>query len=1649
MASSLQKQLKNIQSNNVLKINKIRRAPSLLYDPKVAADMDLEEIYVTAVSGFHELAVHEPRLLYFEKTLLGEQSVQVDRVLLNRTENEKIDLECVQILRLLAPFFTEKNALKVLEWLIRRFSIHEYVSDEFILSFLPFHDHPFFARILGCSKPKSRPLLFLENAIKMPVTLSRADIVHALSRDKEFFAMFAQFVQNTAESHNMYPELARFWAGAMMEVLVAWHSSNEDPNVLLDRFFLRVSYAVSYVSSIDFQIAGFMLLSSIAASLPLSPSIIPPLVSAITDRLSFDNIKPALICVGHLLQFCSSFEFDHEQLEKLESFDASSLLIELSQEHRLDKFFVSYWVSLIKSRKQKDKKRLISLLDTSISQIRVTHEQAKFLLSVIPVNQDFKALQSYRRILDSVIQPERKEGKLDNLINTLQDKKKSSTFSKKDREVLLKKISEIDSQTSFEQCLAYADSAADLDSSVFISLLSKFGDKIPFLLFCIANGSERITILSLIELRKTIEENKDVDYQIILPVVLYSLQSKDTEVRSRALNLILTFLELRNENLEFSIIYGMDDDDNKNLRWLSPVETKYYCSDLLLDRSSEIGLDGTYLFSYIPERLFTEKKPKNASKEIAVTSFLSSHAACSKLSNVRVLLLEILTRVHGKVEDAKMQILLPRLEQLSEFNSEQFKTVSKREVEALVNCFNHTSFTSLLSFLSSNIVLSQAICRRIVEIQSHLKDPQRLEFVKAVISQDEQPHYYVDVLDSIKIPDTVFKKLIGSVRLVKEKNPAIAKRKRIDSHIFDGDVQRLTRILELLETKNAASYPKLASPLFEVLNSVIALKEDIVSSNYLLQLLLGLLYEMIGASPITELSPSIRIDTLVGCIRSTNNPQIQNKALLLVSALANAAPEAVLHGVMPIFTFMGSTVLSRDDAFSIHVIEQTVKTVISALIRLGKDFDSSLLVSCFVNAFPHIPQHRRLRLYRLVLQTIGSNRFLSVVLIQFAEKMLLAKSTNVVAIHDFCLTLVQSFSVADRIGSINQCSRFCLKSLEEQSNSDSNGKAVSLIKLDELPMDVDLATLGSLRVKVLELISLVSKAKNFAFDLAKIMENSVDSFVEIQAGLFESIKLLITLSQQSSNEMELGHVYVALRSVIHLLPNELFCTVLGKLLHDERALLRRKALSIVQQRVQQGSKVSALTALIPDVTYNISNYSDEETTQLAMDCLAVMAKRFSASPELFISPIEVVSGPYGLKNSARDVQVSAIVCITVLTNTLAARILPYLADIVNYSLSILDDARKDPEGDLLELACFSMMIDFFKVLPEFSSSYVEPTIKCALASDRAFEHDAIGELLFETIANFIPTRLLMKSIFAAWPECARLGSTAALRLLELIELALQNSSRSAIGTVYKSIFKFFLDSFDSRRSLLFAEDVDNVETQAVNVFLKFVMKLSDTTFRPLFLHLHSWALEDLYETDPSGIVSRQTFFYNFLTIFLDTLKSIVTNYYAYVLDDTIELLSSKDTNSEVRHLVNSSLVSAFENDTEEFWMVPARFGKISPVLIEQIQYAPLLDDKVLVKAIVELASVASSSDNFRSMNTQLLQYLRSSNINARLLAIQIQTQLYGRLGENWISTLPQSVPFIAELMEDDDDQVETATAELVRIIDDRLGENESLQDYLT
>jgi U3 small nucleolar RNA-associated protein 10 len=288
-----------------------------------------------------------------------------------------------------------------------------------------------------------------------------------------------------------------------------------------------------------------------------------------------------------------------------------------------------------------------------------------------------------------------------------------------------------------------------------------------------------------------------------------------------------------------------------------------------------------------------------------------------------------------------------------------------------------------------------------------------------------------ELLSSVKLSSTVLNTLldnaINAINAVQmPEKPPSAKRRRTsllesaressyDPQDTGKVLRRVTLVLELVEDSNPEGHPELLRGLFHILGELHQFRVHSGSNLvYLQSLIIRSLLSIVDELKVSSLysfrchgltrvkdtnSPAddrsaIRADLLVDCVRHTSSPEVQNAALLLISSLASWKPVAdlVLHNLMPIFTFMGSTLLRQSDDNSAYVIDQTISRVVPQLAASLRDRNKNFVIGVadlllsFTAAFEHIPMHRRLGLFQQLAQTLGPEDSLFAIMALLMDK---------------------------------------------------------------------------------------------------------------------------------------------------------------------------------------------------------------------------------------------------------------------------------------------------------------------------------------------------------------------------------------------------------------------------------------------------------------------------------------------------------------------------------------------------------------------------------------------------------------------------------------------------------------------------------------
>lgn len=140
MASELQSQLNVIRKQNIQAAPLHQGRASLFLTRQEAAAVDVRTVYDAAVSGLNTLKQYDGRFEAFLEGLLHPSSIEIQRELKTREENDKLDVEIARLLKLIALFAHEESAHLVLEYLIRRFRINEVNPDLLLKAMLVTHD---------------------------------------------------------------------------------------------------------------------------------------------------------------------------------------------------------------------------------------------------------------------------------------------------------------------------------------------------------------------------------------------------------------------------------------------------------------------------------------------------------------------------------------------------------------------------------------------------------------------------------------------------------------------------------------------------------------------------------------------------------------------------------------------------------------------------------------------------------------------------------------------------------------------------------------------------------------------------------------------------------------------------------------------------------------------------------------------------------------------------------------------------------------------------------------------------------------------------------------------------------------------------------------------------------------------------------------------------------------------------------------------------------------------------------------------------------------------------------------------------------------------------------------------------------------------
>ncbi|KAF2749714.1 U3 small nucleolar RNA-associated protein 10 [Sporormia fimetaria CBS 119925] len=1768
--TSLQKQLAAIAASTThqldLKAQKAAHGKSLLYEPKVAASQSFESLYVICYEGYRDLCALDQRFLPFAKTLFSEQSKNEDRTQMTKKENEKLDQWLESFMTLVGPRILLKPAEKALEWLVRRFRVHEYNTECLVLTYLPYHATPQFLSLLSIL-PSNPPhaLRFLHPYLTPPTNPPRRTIVYTAANTPNFFTSLQKYIVEVLRRGHEGPTLLSFWSGVTAQAVDAileqsQSGRREVQEQRVEEVLLRVlpvlNECLKMTNIPEALMGSYMIIVILVTKGNFPEKVLDSLLEAVIRSQTTESMEGALMCMSVIAEERTTPRFPAAVTKRI--FNLTNLvptLQALSGKYRVERFALGCALGALemigRGSRQDESVALFrgivaaNLLDDSQLSLSCSvvlqlikdsppgssqHGQLIELASKLSESPRTRAtLQDLMR--ERHVEFESVGLSIDQPMETTMDLDEEDDEEMLDADMVDSGLDAVSitppkiTVTSFLDAKASEDFRATLAAFEQVASTAKRATgflkseelgrneaaKKPLFLSFLArtwctptsNPSKLTALRSATVLIK--ELNDASDLQHLIPYLICTLADPVPAVRRAAATCIGALSEkaaAAEKNSKYGVwaassLYGKDSN---KITALPKGQTSSLVSSVLTPILEESVLDPNFIIPSLRgllEGSQTSKaeKVKSTAKN-ALVSFLASHVAATPLLRVRLCLLPVFAVVNKTTSSARANNILPVVRTWCSLNAQGAALATKAEdLDVLDADKGHIasimareadSVELLKDFVSGSLNTDRAnlldvAFDRLAALWPNMKIDSRVALGQALLDaalkegstsviDETRRARSLETLRTIKLDTTVLLDFIESVPAavqMPEGPPAKKRRRTSRNEMARLDVQsaddvtrlvrKLTLVLELIEGSNPGEHTELFKNIFSILGDLQHLQQQTGSDLvYLHSLILGSLTPMVNQlktmSDTADQQAAVRADLLIDCIRHSESPQVQNAALLLIAGLASWVPELVLHNLMPIFTFIGATLLKQNDDYSAHVVDQTISRVVPQLASSLRSKHKNLLTGVadlllsFTAAFEHIPQHRKLKLFSELARTLGPQDSLSAIIALLVDMYPTSPATK-----KFIPELLLKFEPAMTLEAFRG-----YLSLVVDAASPKRTVSDTLFGLREKqPAQVE-NTVNTLLSSLADLATnksvqgLVNKAFRKSRDSTKpraIFADIVETTIRLSKTVANSKRTYETCSRVLAKCLDLLPTADLVRTAELLLANP----------DHQVAIAVIKSVEIRAGHVVTNDQqsVDCLLSFLPRLDTLLQQPAEVDVKAIVVSCIDRIVERFGKKDVAAVGAVaRTVSGKQSLLSSDDRVRILSLLCLTSMVDVLRDEAISLLPTVLPTAFNYLKESiSSDNNG--LHNAVFSLLSDVVERLAfVFTREYMVPALELAhrsAVSDMDEACDESREQFYQVVATHIGAQEAFAAIKETWPSAIENGYEAAVEHLQLLAATIDHQTKVKLIKTSSSLFGLFSDLFNVRRAIrsrksdnsIDEDEIGELETSLVDSVIAMTLKLNDATFRPFFVQL-----VDSASADEDEELGRSITLCKFLATFFDKLKSIVTSYSSYTLDHLVYLLQHLVSHpaSLTTTLPTSlfpALLATFAHDQDSFWQAPSHYTTILfPLLATLTLNAPTLITTHIIPTIVELAAASSSSlDNHRNMNSILLKYMRAEEAHTRLSTVLLEQALTKRLGEEWLALLPEMLPFISELREDDEESVERETQRWIGMVEEVLGED--------
>lgn len=1654
-STSLAKQLQKLSTPQTSILSLGYKKTSLLIQPQDIGNHDLSSFFEVGVKGLDELSRINQKFLKFKSTLFSHSWQNKQRAILSISENSKIDNLIEEFLCLLSPYFNSKPALYALEWLVHRFNIEQYNTNILLGYALPYVSTQVFTRLIQVIPLKNNSEVaknwwWLTRSKKTGVQINEKSFITEAINDTRLLKLICSLIIKVIEEHAVNEELLTVWTNFFTKILVAAFTSSSISKNNLITLFLP-----SIVAGLESDTRSFTVSSLIVIGV-MSNHI------TYTGKLQSSLVKKILLVKHEQLYYncillLSVIFKSTRNLSTVKIPNSCIKYMAKNSESQIDAF----------NKVLKNDKSVFYLLTVRDS-IMLAHQEKTIcsfsldLINLIDLSDDDYTIELIKIIMASAID----EPWYVEIVKNVKNKYKKAW---KDSMKLLQNSHTTESN-EFLSTLIVDDIITNNDEKMDVDVIidepentiketeddiftrEYLSDHERFQVYCESLWLEKITITKFCKsLNPFIKKNNLfftslTSNNMVIPTLLCSLASTNQNNRKVTITCLKKIDKTYNES-----IY------HNSLSYLWLIKN-------ILSKRQDILIDNDQICLIL--MLILQPVDSNAKNTLDI---LFKTACNSDISAVlRLKMFDVLSALNSP--DICLNVISYGLEllqktQIDVAESHILKFALNKLHPSVINwikiwpiCENYLKKTKpVLNFGTGKLTcpVTVFIQNLTSEMFNTMPDDLKLNLIKILLNLQAKVEDN-DIIDAIKsfIHEVSFDSLMFISHL----------EKMYDDSPNSVRWKNGIALLELIQNKNSLeNVTQLTPVLFLILKKCLEFEDQSSLLEYTKQLCLSCILNCCTMtktnSEKSKISEHLNLELIVSTMRLSPNQQTQHHALILLSNCAEMVPDQIILHVMTIFTFMGNSVMRQDDEYTFKITCQVLNTIIPILLKEGQ-FVTRKALSVFARSVLDIPEHRRGTLLRYLVEALNTNSYLWELIVLVHKEYISGTidTKNKVSSNTICLDICAECPINVLLDTCNNILNYC-KFLELKKGE------------SDLATLIDISNYSTNKLHKLKycLISFLTNLLSSYTFVSKVMYCTSDD--TLKEGFTEVIKNTLWFIQCQSNSsysknfMPIKY-YSILDKVNALLPLDIFVDAINYILtfvnlkstqHRTMDLLNKRLLESKSLTQKQTLKLlEPLSEIANMSSFNTKEDLNVKQTALISITLVTKCSNINENVEIFKGILQKVT------KSVQDVSVGPllgtyVLCIAELVSNLKTKAISSFGLIIPTVISVLHKLNNKnimAAGALLP-SILTGLLRIISELKNFLSSYLIPLIyELALLSvscndNSADENDnyksiirtkfqQLGEKLSE-----IPGRILEPALSNTLAEIVKnLKFTAFQYVLNIAK----NSFKNAMTEEFTM---FLLKSLDF---CCFTHESKNIETKSVedsviSAISEVALKCSESTFRTFYHKLHEWKNGANHDV-------RILIYFKLLYTLSSELKGLYLLFGGNLIPTAnLILIQCKSDDLKEKTLliqyIVSTLSNVFKYDTINF-TTKERFEIIMNPLVDLLEAVNLesysdMCQNYIIPCISNLIAAVTDDTLWKDINCQIMLKARHRLPEVRSICIDTTLAVAERLGENFLPLLPDSIPFLAELLEDEQEDIEQKTRKAIQQMEKYV--NEPIENY--